>query len=234
MRTRTWPLAGVVFALLWVFVRGVTLTPSAVLGQLLLGLAVGFPVAFVFRRLYDEWVDVPRSVRAIPSALSYLGIFTWEILRANVDVTKRVLSPSMPIEPEVFLFPMRVETDLAITTIANSVSITPGTVTLDYDGETNALYIHAVDGRDPEAIARTIRTWEEYALVIFDERASPEDPTRNIVVSGGTRASTPTPPDERADETSAVNQLPADELAEELEAADRTERENGNGGDSRD
>ncbi|MFC4438856.1 MULTISPECIES: Na+/H+ antiporter subunit E [Natrialbaceae] len=187
MRVRTWPLAGVAFAVLWIFVRGIELTLAALVGQFLLGLAVGLPTAFVFRRLYAKHVDFARGVRALPYAGLYLATFSWEIVRANVDVAYRVLSPGMPIEPEVILVPLRVETDLAITTIANSVTITPGTVTLDYDAETNALYVHAIEGRDPEAIAAPIRTWEDYALELFDEAASPDDPPREIVISGGKR-----------------------------------------------
>lgn len=187
MRVRTWPVIGAVFAVLWVFVRGMPLTPISLVRGLLAGLLVGLPVAFVFRRLYSKEIDLGRSVRALPYAGLYLGAFSWELLRANVDVAYRVLSPGMPIEPEVILIPLRVESDIAITVIANSITITPGTVTLDYDAETNALYVHGVNGRDPEAIAAPIRNWEDYALELFDEDASPSDPPPAIVVSGGER-----------------------------------------------
>jgi len=190
MRVRTWPVVGVVFAVLWVFVRGLPLTPVSVVRGLLAGLLVGLPVAFVFRRLYGKDLDLGRVMGALPYAGLYLGAFTWELLRANVDVAYRVLSPGMPIEPEVILVPLRVESDLAITIIANSITITPGTVTLDYDDETNSLYVHGVNGRDPQAIAEPIRTWEDYALELFNEAASPSDPPPDIVVSGGERDST--------------------------------------------
>ena len=190
MNVRTWPVVGVVFAVLWVFVRGLPLTPVSVVRGLLAGLLVGLPVAFVFRRLYGKDLDLGRVMGALPYAGLYLGAFVWELLRANVDVAYRVLSPGMPVEPEVILVPLRVESDLAITVIANSITITPGTVTLDYDDETNALYVHGVDGRDPDAIAEPIRTWENYALELFNEAASPSDPPPEIVVSGGERDST--------------------------------------------
>ncbi|WP_408958463.1 Na+/H+ antiporter subunit E [Natrinema sp. 74] len=190
MEVKTWPVVGVVFATLWVFVRGLPLTVSSLVGGFLAGLLVGLPVAFIFRRLYAERIDLGRGVRSLPYAGLYLRAFAWELLRANIDVAYRVLSPGMPIEPEVILVPLRVESDVAITVIANSITITPGTVTLDYDSETNALYVHGVNGRDPEAIAEPIRTWEDYALGLFDEDASPSDPPPEIVVSGGERDST--------------------------------------------
>ncbi|WP_436344838.1 Na+/H+ antiporter subunit E [Natronorubrum sp. FCH18a] len=188
MKVRAWPVAGVGFAVLWIFVRGVALAPSVLLGQFLFGLAVGLPTAYLFRRLYGTRVDLGRGVLALPYVGLYLATFSWEIVRANVDVAYRVLSPGMPIEPEVILVPLRVETDLAVTTIANSITITPGTVTLDHDEESNALYVHAIEGRDPEAIVAPIRTWEGYALEMFDEDASPDDPPREFVVSGGERS----------------------------------------------
>lgn len=184
MNVRAWPVAGAMFAVLWLFVRGVALTPAAIAGQFLFGLAVGLPVAFVFRRLYAERIDLRRVARGTPYAALYVAVFAAEIVRANVDVTYRVLAPDPVIEPEVILLPLRVRSDVAVTVIANSITITPGTVTLDHDAERNALYIHAVDGRDPDAIAAPIRNWENYALEIFDEELSSADPPREIVVHG--------------------------------------------------
>lgn len=180
--TRRWPVTGVAFGVLWVFVRGSEPTVDALAGQFLLGLAVGLPVAYVFRRLYADVIEVRRSLRSIPSAMLYVLAFFKEVIVANWDVTYRVLAPSQPIEPEVILIPLRVQTDLGVTTIANSITITPGTLTLDYDPEENALYVHVIDGRDPEAIVEPIRNWEDYALVIFDEELSPGDPAPDFAV----------------------------------------------------
>ena len=179
---RRWLVAAVGFGVLWVFVRGVELTPTAVLGSFLLGLVVGTPVAYLFRRLYDQGFDLPRVVGAIPYAGLYLVVFLREMIVANFDVAYRVLAPGDRIEPEVILVPLRVETELGITTIANSITITPGTITLDHDPEANALYVHVIDGRDPPAIVEPIRLWEDYALQIFDERRSPGDPAPEIAV----------------------------------------------------
>lgn len=184
---RSWPVTGVVFAVLWMFIRGTTLAPMALLGQLLLGLAAGLPIAFVFRRLYPRRVDLGAAVGVLPATGGYLLAVLWELVRANADVAARVLAPSLPMDPEVILIPLRVEGDAAITLLANSITLTPGTITLDYAEEVNALYVHVVDGRDPEGIVGPIRRWEDYALVMFDEERSPADPAPEIVESGGDR-----------------------------------------------
>ncbi|MEF8776880.1 MAG: Na+/H+ antiporter subunit E [Haloarculaceae archaeon] len=173
---KRWPLVGLTLAALWLFVRGVPLEPIRLVEEGLIGLAVGIPLAFLFRRFYNASFHVPRAVGAIPPAVVYLVLFLRELLTANIDVAYRVLHPSLPIRPDVVELPLRVESDLAITTIANSITLTPGTLTMDYDEERNALYVHAISTRDRESVVAPIRRWEDYALRIFAEPLDPADP----------------------------------------------------------
>ncbi len=91
--------------------------------------------------------------------------------RAHADVIKRIVSPSMPVRPGIVEVPYRVESDYAILTIANSITNTPGTVTVDIDKERKALYVHWIDvkavepGRCRELISKV---FEEYARRVFD------------------------------------------------------------------
>jgi multicomponent Na+:H+ antiporter subunit E len=176
MRVRRWILAALTLAVVWLFVRGVNFTARNLAQELLIGLALGVLIAGVFRRLYPGTTDIVRTLRATPYTVLYIAAFLYELLTANVDVARRVLSPWSPIEPAVLEVPLRVETPFAITTIANSISLTPGTLTMDYDDETNTLYVHAISGRDEAAVLEPIRRWEDYALVIFDEERKPGDP----------------------------------------------------------
>jgi multicomponent Na+:H+ antiporter subunit E len=180
--TRTWPTLGVLLAVLWLFVRGVQFTyegqfnPLPALGEFILGLLVGLPTAYVFRQFYSPTYGVRRTIEIVPAVALYLAVFLRELITANVDVAKRVLLPSMPIHPDVIEVPLRVESDLAITTIANSITLTPGTLTMDYDEDRNALYVHAIAAEDHESIVKPVRRWEDYALVIFDEDRTPGSP----------------------------------------------------------
>jgi len=172
----TWTVNGLLLSVLWLFVRGVELAPARLLEEWLIGLAVGLPVAFALRRFYSPGTGIARSLRVAPFAVLYLAVFVRDVVVANFDVAWRVVAPSMPIEPAVVEVPLRVRSDLAVTTIANSITLTPGTLTMDYDRDANALYVHSIDGSDPESVVDPIRTWEEYALVIFDEELKPGDP----------------------------------------------------------
>jgi len=127
-------------------------------------------------------MELRRSLRGVPYVLLYVLTFIREAIVASLDVTYRVLALSSPSEPEVILIPLRVRTDLGVTTIANSITMTPGSLTLNYDPEENALYIHVIDGSDPKDIVDPIRNWENYALIIFDEELSPSDPAPDFAV----------------------------------------------------
>jgi multicomponent Na+:H+ antiporter subunit E len=223
--TRRWVLAGVAFAVLWVFVTGAALTPVSLLTHALVGLAVGFPVAYLFRRFYGDETGFLGTVRALPYILLYLGYFALEVVRANVDVTYRVLAPGMPLRPQVILVPLRVETDIGVTTIANSITITPGTIALDHDPEENALYVHVIDGRDPDAVVAPIHRWEDYALEIFDEEASPDEPPRDIRIH---------PPDYPPEPMTTTEIHPREQELRESTEPDATESDHeGGDGDGR-
>jgi multicomponent Na+:H+ antiporter subunit E len=204
--TRRWPAIGVALAVLWLFVRGADPTPLpgglvVIVEEFLIGLLVGFPTAFALRNFYETEFAVVPSLGSVPYAGLYLVVFLRELITANVDVAYRVLAPSMPIEPDVVAVPLRVESDAAVTTIANSITLTPGTLTMDHDAETNTLYVHAMNCTDPESVLAPIRTWEDYALVIFEGRDPstpvPDRPGRPSTDGGvrvdGTATGTDTP-----------------------------------------
>ncbi len=172
---RRWLVNAVVFAVLWLFVRGVPLEATRIAEEGLIGLAVSLPVAFALRRFYAG-PPTARTLRVLPYAALYVLTFLKELLVANLAVARVVLSPSMPIEPAVVEVPLRVQSDAAVTTIANSITLTPGTLTMDYDADANALYVHSISAEDAADVLGPIRNWEDYALVIFREDLSPGDP----------------------------------------------------------
>ncbi|HET9489911.1 MAG TPA: Na+/H+ antiporter subunit E [Methylomirabilota bacterium] len=85
---------------------------------------------------------VSRAVRVSPRLVTYVPWLLKEIAVANIQVARLVLDPRLPIDPVIVRFDTRLSTDLARTTFANSITLTPGTVTLDSEG--SELVVHAL------------------------------------------------------------------------------------------
>jgi len=79
--------------------------------------------------------------------LLYIPVFAWEMIKANVDLAYRTLHPKLPINPGIVKIPTDIKSDLGIAMLANSITLTPGTITVDVDAEDvgNMLYIHWIN-----------------------------------------------------------------------------------------
>jgi multicomponent Na+:H+ antiporter subunit E len=97
--------------------------------------------ALVARLNRDDEV-LSAVVRALPRLAWYLPWLLVEIARANLAVVRIVLDPRLPVDPVVIRFPLPVRGDLAVTTLANSITLTPGTITLDVEGD--EMVVHAL------------------------------------------------------------------------------------------
>lgn len=85
-------------------------------------------------------------------------IFLKALVKANIDVAKLVLAPTMAIRPGFVEVPMEAATDLEITSLANSITLTPGTITVHVDRARRSILIHALHvGGDPEAVRADVR-----------------------------------------------------------------------------
>lgn len=72
-------------------------------------------------------------------------MFLWECLKANIDVARRVLNPNLPINPGIVKVKTSLKSDTGLTFLANSITLTPGTLCVDIDSEKGILYIHWID-----------------------------------------------------------------------------------------
>jgi len=77
-----------------------------------------------------------------PSVLLYWVWLGREIIKSNIDVSRRILDPRMPISPNIFTIRVAQKTDLGRVTYANSITLVPGTVTMDVDGD--VFTVHAL------------------------------------------------------------------------------------------
>ncbi len=134
-------------------------------------LIAGGVVALLMALLPLPGIEVLGDLRWTPKALvyglGYIFYFLWQLVKANIDVAFRVLHPKLPIEPGVVRIQTSLKTRLGRLLLANSITLTPGTITMDVDGED--FYIHwiKVEGvYDKERTQKIIGSFEKYLEVI--------------------------------------------------------------------
>jgi len=102
----------------------------------------------------------------------YLPVFIWELIKANFDVAYRVIHPGLPIKPGIVRLKTKLKSDTGLTFLANSITLTPGTLTVDINKDDGVLYIHwiYVKGSDPETTFKEIGSrFEPMLIKIFEE-----------------------------------------------------------------
>ena len=96
--------------------------------------------------------------RRVVHALVFLVRFLKELALANWQVTKAVLSPTLRIRPGFVSIPLDAKTDLEITSFANAITLTPGTISVYIPDDRDAIVIHAIDvGDDLDALRAAIK-----------------------------------------------------------------------------
>ena len=145
------------------------LTFDLSLPNLLVGAAAALVRSLLFtRHFFHKVVKFIQPVRYF-WLLVYLVIFTWECIKANFDVAYRVLHPAMPIKPAIVKVKLELQSDFARTMLANSITMTPGTIAVDIVGD--VLYVHwiYVSSDKPEEYSQKIvGRFEKYIKKTFD------------------------------------------------------------------
>ncbi|WP_299236548.1 Na+/H+ antiporter subunit E [uncultured Halomonas sp.] len=153
------PLFSLFLALLWLL-----MVNDVSMANALLGLALGVAIPMV---THGFWAEEARIRRPLP-LLRYLLVLLLDILRSNLVVALRILRPARHLKPAFFIYPLTLDDDFAITILASTISLTPGTVSLHHDAEANTLLVHALHlENETEAIEEIHRRYERPLQEIF-------------------------------------------------------------------
>ncbi|RLG83035.1 MAG: cation:proton antiporter [Thermoprotei archaeon] len=145
-----------------------SVSPYDLITGAIVAIVVGLLVANIVVEKPSKLLQIWRFFYLIAYAIYYFFIAE---VKAHLDVMYRILHPKMPVNPGIVRVPYYVETDYAMTTIANSITNTPGTVVVDIDPEKKIMYVHWINIKDvkPEETHKHISsTFEKYAEKIFD------------------------------------------------------------------
>ena len=150
------PLVGWL-TLVWVGLWG-SLSPANVLGGLAVAalLVVALPLT-----------EVPLAAEVRPVALlRFVGFFAVDLVRSSWQVALLVLRPRRPLRQAVLAVPVRGASDQLLTLLANAISLTPGTLTLEVDRPRSTLYVHVIDvGPGVEQVRADILAIERLAIL---------------------------------------------------------------------
>ncbi|MBP9944414.1 MAG: monovalent cation/H+ antiporter subunit E, partial [Desulfomicrobium sp.] len=96
--------------------------------------------------------------------VAYLAVFLWDIVIANLTVARLILGPVRRLRPAFITFPLDLKNDFAITVLAHSLSLTPGTVSSKVSEDRSTLLIHVLDLDDEEVLVQRIKERYEAPL----------------------------------------------------------------------
>ncbi len=118
-----------------------------------LGIIVAVIAGWVARNVFffysgKEIAKTTNPLRWIKWIVYLFGPFALGLIKANIDVAGRVITGK--INPGIVKVKSNLESDFAVTMLANSITLTPGTLTVDLDNSTNELYVHWIDVKNSE------------------------------------------------------------------------------------
>ncbi len=141
-------LNNILLALVWA-----ALTGSFTLPNFALGLLLGWLALYLVR----EQLEMRRGTYRGGKILSLALLFIKELILSGWRVATLVTSPKMELRPGIFAYPLSVVQDFEITLLANLITLTPGTLSVDVSEDRTTLFVHAIDCSDVEKNVRDIR-----------------------------------------------------------------------------
>jgi multicomponent Na+:H+ antiporter subunit E len=136
--------------------------------ELVAGAATALLVVAVFHNRLLVLESIKLNPKSIVYMVAYVFVFLWELLKSNVDVALRVINPRLPINPGIVKVRTSLKSPLGRAILANSITLTPGTLTVEMKDE--FFYIHWIDvtSEDIEgATASIVSHFEKYLEIIF-------------------------------------------------------------------
>ncbi|WP_294611541.1 Na+/H+ antiporter subunit E [Roseovarius sp.] len=131
------------------------------LGNLVLGGILGLIIPVITS---PYWPNRPR-LTSVPGIVAYVLLVIWDIIVANFQVAYIILFKANPtIKPAWISIPLELRTPEAITVLAGTITMTPGTISSDLSADGRSLLVHCLDAPDPDAVRDDIKNRYERRL----------------------------------------------------------------------
>ncbi|MGF1642387.1 MAG: Na+/H+ antiporter subunit E [Thiotrichales bacterium] len=149
------PILTPVLTVIWLLLNN-----SVAPGHFLLGLILGWALPLFTLRF---WPDPVRFHKPL-TLLRFTGVLLYDILVANLVVALRILGRPERLRPAFVALPLALKSDLAIGLLANTICLTPGTVSAQLSADRRTLWVHALDAADVDELVATIKRRYEAPL----------------------------------------------------------------------
>ncbi|QCU89158.1 Na+/H+ antiporter subunit E [Thiomicrorhabdus sediminis] len=149
------PILSLVLWLVWLLLNN-----TLAAGHMILGAVLAIVIPLLTSKFWPESV----CIRYPATLFKFVVIVLWDILIANVIVAKLILGNKHNLEPKFLHIPLDLENPLAIGILANTISLTPGTVSCDLSEDKKILLVHGLHESDPESTINEIKQRYEKPL----------------------------------------------------------------------
>ncbi len=162
--------AFVVYIIIWcAFIYSPGITPEHFIQELIGGVLLSLIAAAVSYKYLSKRGLRNLSPKRIAWAIAYVPVFIYAMIKANIDVAYRVLHPARPIKPGIVRIRSDLKNPVAKLALANSITLTPGTMTLQIKGDKYYIHWIYVESEDEEEAGKAIKgNFEKYLREVFD------------------------------------------------------------------
>jgi len=142
------PIFSLVLLMVWLLLNN-----TLAAGHILLGAVIALVLPWATAGFWADRLHLHKPVLA----LRFLLLVLWDITVANIQVARLILSPGRKLRPAFIHYPLDFDNDFAITVLAATISLTPGTVSIDVNADHSMLLLHGLDVDDEAALIAEIK-----------------------------------------------------------------------------
>lgn len=128
--------------------------------EILVGLIVSLLVSILTSMYLLKDISFKLNKKgALVGLIKFIPIYILELINANIDVAKKALSKDINVLPGIIKYKSGLHSDMGLYILANSITLTPGTITMDIyeEGLKNNFYIHCIDLKDRNSVIKSIK-----------------------------------------------------------------------------
>lgn len=149
-------LSNLLLSMIWVAITG-----TFTLENFLFGFALSFFLLWLTATNRRE----NKYFNRVPKTIFFIFFFLYELIKANIEVAYDVVTPRHFMKPGIVKIPLDAKTDMEITLLANLISLTPGTLSLDVSDDKKVLYVHGMYVKDKSEFIANIKNGFEKRLL---------------------------------------------------------------------